>query len=145
MKKSIKMLAFFAAALIGLQSCDDDKYVAPDTLPNVAESFLTTHFADTEVSSVMKEYDDFTYHYNVYLADGTYVEFNKSGEWREVENRVKGVPSSVVPEKILTYVTTNYSEFFIVDIERDRQYDVELNNDLNLHFSLDGDFLRFDY
>ena len=112
---------------------------------NQAAPLIDNNFPSTSVKSVVKEYDDFSYHYDVYLADGTTLEFDRKGEWTDVQNRVSGVPDSVVPEKILTYVTTNYSNAFIVDIERERQYNVELNTDLDLDFSLDGDFIRIDY
>lgn len=141
----LSMVAFVAAALIGLQSCDDDKPINPNELPSVAEAYIDTHFADASVTSVLKEYDDLTYTYKVYLSDGTFIEFKKNGEWKDVENRVTGVPASVIPEKIATYITTNYPSNFVVDIERDRNYDVELNNNLDLVFSLSGDFLRIDY
>lgn len=141
----LSMVAFVAAALVGLQSCDDDKPIDPNKLPNVAENYIDTHFADASITSVLKEYDDLTYTYQVYLSDGTYIEFKKDGEWKEVENRVTGVPTSVIPEKIASYISTNYADNFVVDIERGRQYDVELNNNLDLDFSLSGDFLRVDY
>lgn len=144
MKRTIFMLAM-AAAFFGLQSCDDEKPIDPSKLPQTAETFIDTHFAEASINSVMKEYDDLTVHYDVYLSDGTYIEFKKNGEWKEVENRVTGVPASIIPEGIQTYVTTNYSDAFVVDIERDRQYDVELNTGLELNFDLNGKFLRFDY
>lgn len=144
MKKILSLLAM-AAALIGLQSCDDDQKIDPAKLPNSAEQFITTHFAEASINSVIKEHDDFTIHYDVYLSDGTFIEFKKDGEWKEVENRVTGVPASIIPEKIASYITTNYSGAFVVDIERDRQYDVELNTGIELDFDLNGNFLRFDY
>ncbi len=145
MKKIFAFLAFASVALFGLQSCDkDDQAVDPNKLPTTAQTFINTHFADATVSSVVKEYDDLTYHYEVYLSDGTHLEFKKNGEWKSVENRTSGVPKSVIPTKILDYIATNYSDCFVIDIERDRQYDVELNNDLDLDFNLDGDFIRID-
>ncbi len=145
MKRIFYMIAFVAIALGGLQSCDEDTQINPSELPKTAETFINTHFAEASVNSVMKDFDDFTIHYDVYLSDGTFIEFNKNGEWKEVENRVTGVPASVIPEAIQTYVTTNYSDAFVVDIERDRQYDVELNTGIELDFDLSGKFLRFDY
>ena len=141
------LVSFFAlmASCVGLQSCDDDKPINPNELPTVAESYIDTHFADASITSVLKEYDDLTYTYKVYLSDGTFIEFKKDGEWKDIENRVTGVPASVIPEKIATYITTNYASNFVVDIERDRNYDVVLNNNLDLVFSLSGDSLRIDY
>lgn len=134
------------ASLVVLASCDnDEKHLDYNELPNVAKSFINNHFGDNEARSVIKEYDDLTYHYEVYLTDGTKIEFKKNGEWREVENRVEGVPTSILPAGIVSYMQENYGSYFIVCVERDRQYDIELNNDLDLDFTLDGDFIRVDY
>ena len=146
MKRAFFIISLLAISLATFASCDkDEQPVDPAQLPAEAQTFIDTNFPATTINSVVKEYDDFTYHYDVYLADGTTLEFDKRGEWKDVQNRVSGVPDSIVPEKILSYVTNNYSNAFIVEIERDRQYDVELNTGIDLDFSLDGDFIRIDY
>lgn len=144
MKNVLKIWTLAALAVVGLTSCDDDKLVDASHLPEAAQSFIEEHFDGARISSVVKEHDDFTITYNTYLSDGTYVEFGKSGDWREVENRTAGVPTTIIPEKINEYVATNYTSLFVVDIEREYIYNVELNNDLDLDFSLDGDFIRID-
>ncbi len=146
MKRAFLTIVAALASLVVLASCDnDEKHLDYNELPNVAKSFINNHFGDNEARSVIKEYDDLTYHYEVYLTDGTKIEFKKNGEWREVENRVEGVPTSILPAGIVSYVQENYGSYFIVCVERDRQYDIELNNDLDLDFTLDGDFIRVDY
>ena len=146
MKRAFLTIMAALASLVVLASCDnDEKHLDYNELPNVAKSFINNYFGNSEVRSAIKEYDDLTYHYEVYLTDGTKIEFKKNGEWREVENRVEGVPTSILPAGIVSYVQENYGSYFIVSAERDRQYDIELNNDLDLDFTLDGDFIRIDY
>ncbi|MBO7299879.1 MAG: PepSY-like domain-containing protein [Tidjanibacter sp.] len=145
-----KFLAFLASAVIvpvGLMGCEvnDEFNVQPNNLPEKAQTFIETHFADTTVRQAVKEYDDLTYTYDVYLADGTQIEFKKNGEWKSINNRRSGVPSSVLPEEMNTYLSTTYEGLFVVDIERDWQYDVELSNGVDLDFSLAGKFIRVDY
>ena len=145
MKKIATLLATMAVALTLLVGCEkNDEMVNPNKLPSEAQTFLATNFPNATVKTVVKDYDDATHTYKVTLSDGTFVEFRKSGEWKEVENRVDGVPTSVIPTKIQDYLTTNYPDDFVVDIERERRYDVELNTGLDLEFSLDGDFIRID-
>lgn len=138
------MLAI-AATIVGLQSCDDDKKINPDKLPDTAEKFITDNFPEATISSVVKKYDGFVIHYNAYLSDGTYIEFSKDGDWKEVVNRVSGVPSSIIPEKIASYVAENYNNALILEIKRDKHYEVELSSGIELVFDLDGNFLHFDY
>ena len=146
MKKIFSILALAIATLVGLQSCEKEDVMIPVAeLPSEVISFLDTHFSGIEVRSVIKDYDNSTYEFEVYLSNGTRIELSRRGEWRNVENHLAGVPNSVIPNKILTYVAENYPDQMIIGIERDRQIDVELKGGVELVFSLNEDFVRFDY
>lgn len=146
MKKIFSILALAIATLVGLQSCEKEDVMIPAAeLPSEVISFLDTHFSGIEVRSVIKDYDNSTYEFEVYLSNGTRIELSRRGEWRNVENHLAGVPHSVIPNKILTYVAENYPDQMIIGIERDRQIDVELKGGVELVFSLNEDFVKFDY
>ncbi len=146
MKKIFSILALAIATLVGLQSCEKEDVMIPAAeLPSDVISFLDTHFSGIEVRSVIKDYDNSTYEFEVYLADGTRIELSRRGEWRNVENHLAGIPHSVVPNKIFTYVAANHPDQMIIGIERDRQIDVELKGGVELVFSLSEEFVRFDY
>ena len=146
MKKIFSILALAIATLVGLQSCEKNDVMIPAAeLPSEVISFLDTHFSGIEVRSVIKDYDNSTYEFEVYLSNGTRIELSRRGEWRNVENHLAGVPHSVIPNKILTYVAENYPDEMIIGIERDRQIDVELKGGVELVFSLNEDFVKFDY
>ena len=146
MKKIFSILALAIATLVGLQSCEKEDVMIPATeLPSEVISFLDTHFSGIEVRSVIKDYDNSTYEFEVYLSNGTRIELSRRGEWRNVENHLAGVPHSVIPNKILTYIAENYPDQMIIGIERDRQIDVELKGGVELVFSLNEDFVKFDY
>ena len=146
MKKIFSILALAIATLVGLQSCEKEDVMIPAAeLPSEVISFLDIHFSGIEVRSVIKDYDNSTYEFEVYLSNGTRIELSRRGEWRNVENHLAGVPHSVIPNKILTYVAENYPDQMIIGIERDRQIDVELKGGVELVFSLSEEFVRFDY
>ena len=146
MKKIFSILALAIATLVGLQSCEKEDVMIPAAeLPSEVISFLDTHFSGIEVRSVIKDYDNSTYEFEVYLSNGTRIELSRRGEWRNVENHLAGVPNSVIPNKILTYIAENYPDQMIIGIERDRQIDVELKGGVELVFSLSEDFVKFDY
>lgn len=145
-----RFFAFLASAVIvpvGLMGCEinDEFNVQPNELPAKAQTFIDTHYSSTGIRSVLKEYDDLTYTFEVYLEDGTQIEFKKNGEWKSIDNRRVGVPTSVLPEEIASYITTNYAESFVVDVDRDWQYDIELSNGIDLDFSMGGKFIRIDH
>lgn len=145
MKNMIKMMVLAMVALFGLQSCEKhDEIIATDALPATAQAFVAAHFPEAVVLQVTKDYDDRSHSYKVTLSDGTYLEFNKSGRWREVENYATGVPSAIIPTNIVGYLQTNFPDSYVVSIELGKVYDVELNSGMDLHFSTAGEFLRID-
>ena len=55
------------------------------------------------------------------------------------------VPDAIIPTSILDYVTNQYSELFIVHIDKERTgYEVELNNGYELVFNKNGEFVRLE-
>jgi len=73
-----------------------------------------------------------------------YQKFDKKGNWKEIDCKYSRVPSDLVPTPILRHISSQYPDLYIVQIDRDsREYEVELNNGLELVFSLKGVFKRF--
>ena len=84
--------------------------------------------------------------YEVVLTDGTEVEFDAKGNWKSVETSIKSsVPSSLLPKSIISYVGKNHKGQKIVGAEKKgSKYEIELSNGLDLEFSLNGDFVKYD-
>lgn len=142
MKKSILTLA--AALLVGFATAEE-RPADYNTLPANAKALIAKHFAKTTVASATVDKDFMEVEYTVLLADGTSVEFNKAGNWTQVENKSSGITSTIIPKKIASYVSTNYAGAKITKIDIDRtDYEVELSNDIDLKFDLKGTFLRAD-
>lgn len=136
-------LILFSFALI-LASCKKEKVVSENDLPATSKSYITTHFPDQKITQAIREYDDLKKSFTVYLDNGVKLEFNRSGEIRQIEGNAK-LPDSVIPSQILTYVTTNYPGQYIKKWElEDNRQDIELSNGLDLEFDRNGNFLRID-
>ena len=116
-----------------------DKPVTFTQLPQKAQQFITKHFSGVQFLSATMDDD-----YEVYLANGTKVEFTLQGDWKEVKC-TGGVPAAIVPAAISKYVKTNYANAAIVKIDKKYSgYEVELNNGLELKFDTKGNFLAID-
>ncbi len=125
-----------------LTSCAQNQAKNENSLPNNSKEFLQQHFPSLQITYVQIEDDQ---DYDVTLSDGTNVEFFKDGNWEKVECFGKAIPESVVPAKILDYVKANYPKLYIEELSIERNgYDVELNNNLDILFSKDGDFKKID-
>ena len=103
-----------------------------------------THFPDNTILQAVIERDGLTKTYNIILSENISLEFNRKKEIIDIDSETK-LPDSVIPAKILQYVTTNYPDNFITDWELDnKNQQVQLNNGLDLEFNMNGDFLRID-
>ena len=128
------ILAVFTLGVI-TSKADNDRVITKEALPTKARQFISTHFATSKVSYIKEDRDFFDHNYEIVFADGTKIEFGRSGEWVDVDCRYTSVPQTVVPQAIREYVKKNFPEVKIVEIERKRSnYEVKLSNKLELVF-----------
>lgn len=132
MKKLMMILA--GAALLATSApafAGNDRPIAVGELPAVSP------ITGSEVSFSKVDEELFDKDYKVVFVNGAKVEFAKNGEWKDVECKYGEVPAAIVPQQIRDYVTKNYPKNKIVAIDRDRRdYEVELDNGLDLKFDL---------
>ena len=118
-----------------------DKPVTYAQLPQKAQQFITKYFSGVEFLSAKLDDGD----YEVKLVDGTEIEFTTAGEWKKVDCRTRAVPSALVPEAIAKYVKGKFPKNLITKIEKKHNgFEIELDNDLELKFDKNGNFLRVD-
>ena len=83
--------------------------------------------------------------YDVYLNDGTELDFDANNQWETIESRGKGVPATFIPKAIATYVKSNYQNMSIVKIHKEHfGYEIELPNGMELSFDPQGRFMGMD-
>lgn len=132
-----KMLILFAAlaVLVGNASAGEKRAITNEQLPAVAREFLQTHFDGRTTAFVAEEGLLWGKEYEVLFTDGTRVEFDGKGAWKEVRTRVGTVPAAIVPEAIAGFIVRDYPQVAIQGIERDRNgWEVRLSNGLELEF-----------
>ena len=107
---------------------------------------MKTHFSDKTISIIFYDKDLLDKDYEVVFEDTSNVDFNAKGEWTEIEVKAEpGVPTAAIPSAIVNYVNAKHPNTFIISINKDRrEYDVELRNGLELVFSKDGTFKRYE-
>lgn len=112
-----------------------EKPINGDNLPTNALNFIKTHFPEEKIAFAKKENDYFILNYEVILSGGVKIEFNRSGDWTKVNTKYKTVPSAIIPEQILNYLKDNFPNAQVKEINKKRrEYEVELNNSLELKF-----------
>ena len=120
---------------VTVASADNDRVISFDQLPVKARQFVKKYFPEEKVSYVKEESDFMELSYEVVMAQGTKVEFNGKGEWKEVDCRYATLNEDLVPGKIRDYVNSNFEGAKFVKIEKGyRGYEVKLTNRLELTF-----------
>ncbi len=128
-----------------LTACDKEEVLLANNIPDEISDFILTHFPDKPVSQATKEIDGLQLTYSVILDGGFSLEFNRKKEVVEIKGPSR-LPDSVIPDRLLEYISSHFPANFIVEWDLDdRHQQIKLDNDLELEFKLNGDFLRIDH
>lgn len=120
---------------VGTVFAANDKPITVDRLPATAKQFISAYFSETNVSYAKMETELFDKNYEVVFTNGNKVEFDKKGEWKDVDCKFTQVPDGIIPQQIKNYIAANYGETKIVEIDRNsRKYEIKLSNGLELTF-----------
>lgn len=146
MKKFGLILASLLLSVMAIFADNEKVTRDKSVLPSVCRNFITANFGQTDISHIKIESNLLGVKgYDVILTNGTNTEFDKSGEWKEIEARHASIPLSVLPERIADYIRKNFPDNTVVSVDKDtREYEVKLNTDLELKFDRNGNFKKFD-
>jgi hypothetical protein len=142
-----KMMALVATLVLAFTACADDyqRVVQFRSLPVSAQSFIQKHFNQEDVLRVVMEKEGLFNEYSVYMKDATEIDFNHQGNLLSVDCQYSPVPASIMPQAVVDYVNYHFPDAYITDyVVKARRLEVGLNNDLELIFDLDGNFLGID-
>lgn len=134
MKTKISLAAIFCAGMVYAA----DMIVSASDLPQNAQNFIQTHFKDTNIALVKKDIDS----YDVTLQDGTEIDFIINGEWKEIDNKYKGLPESILDKDILAKIKTYQNQAQIIEISKEiNGYEIKFNNYTKIYTDKNGNIL----
>ena len=138
MLNRIYILVLVVVVAMSLLACGDNAF-PPEQLPEEIIDFVQKHFADKKIVSAEKNWDWLGTKYSVTVSDSTKISFNASNEWDEVESPSAGVPASMVPAQVASYVRSNVPGVKITKIEKESSdFEVELEGDAEVKLNEDG-------
>lgn len=149
MKKIVLTVFALIAVAFVFTACDKDEQVIPnEQLPEAATAFVNEYFAGAKIISSIKDKEGSTHEYEVKLDNGVDIKFDNNGNWLDVEarNDTQALPNTgFILSSIVSYVSQHYASAAINGIEKKPNgFDVELTNDMDLVFDVDGVFVRVD-
>lgn len=137
MKTRIYIIMLWCLTLL-LAACDDTK------IPTRSRAFIDQYFPESSVVIMeMEEDSEGMAEYEVWLNDGTKIDFDLQGEWKTVARKKTGVPLSLIPQQIVTFVKTKYPDNVVTKFSRkDYGYKLELSDDMDLRFNKQYQFIE---
>ncbi len=144
MRTKLKLTIYAIAGLLfGLSANAQKTVIKKEALPANAQTFLKTHFGSKKPNYILEDKEILSTEYKVKFSDEIEIEFDKKGNWKEVDGNNAKIPKSIVPKKIASYIKTNFPKEKVTKIEIETSgYEVKLTNGLELKFNLKEDFVK---
>lgn len=145
MKKSLILLLTILLGL-SIAQARDTYSRDPADLPAAAQTMLKKYFPKKQVNHIKIDKPLIgNADYDVVLSDGTEIDFDHKGDWKEIDCGINSVPKGVLPVAITNYIAKNYKGAKIIKVDKEsNKYEIELSNGLDLEFDRAGNFLRVD-
>ena len=150
MKKNILNLLAVASLIFSTSACNSDDSDSREVIIEVAElpeqsrNFLETNFNGFQVNRATKDVSSFDEYYEIFVNNGITIDFNRIGEWTEVDGNGLSIPTSFIDEEIVSYINTNYPTFPIESIDKKPYgYEVDLINNTELRFNTSGKLIGY--
>lgn len=129
MKKNVKAMALAAALILGgafILGCDDgdddndDEWISYAEISAEAKPAIEASFGKLDTIEGIKKDDD---SYEIYLNDGTKIDFDLSGKWKEIDNNAgidgKYFGTDAELKKIKAWADTNHKGKTIEEVDRE--------------------------
>ncbi len=126
---------------------DDDRVTTNiNELPAESRRFIEQWFGDTAVSYIKIDRNLLGLKgYEVMLKNGVEIEFNASGDWKEIDAKKQLLPAGVIPSYVSAYINEHYTGVGVVSMDRDDgMLEVKLINGLELTFDPNGNMVHLD-
>ncbi|WP_427875070.1 PepSY-like domain-containing protein [Flavobacterium sp. MMS24-S5] len=146
MRTKLKLtICLITGLLFGLSSNAQKTVIKKEALPGNAQTFLKTHFGSKKPSYILEDKEILSTEYKVQFSNQIEIEFDKKGNWKEVDAKTGKVPKSIIPKKIASYIKENFPKEDVTKIEIGSSgYETKLTNGLELKFNLKGNFTKID-
>lgn len=141
-----KLIALAILALILMMNACSDKPVTAEQVPAPIKAFIQQNFPGQTITYAEKDLELTGYKYDVFLADGTRIDFDTDDVWDKINCPLTNpVPTALIPAPIATFIQANYPDAMITKIDKEnRGYEVDLANGLELKFNKQGALIEMD-
>lgn len=133
-------------ALVLLMTACSDKPVVPEQLPVQVLNFMQQNYPGETISFAQKDLELTGWKYEVFLADGTHIEFDTNDMWDKIEcPMTRPVPMGLIPAPVATNLQANFPGTVVTKIDKENNgYEIELANGIELKYNQQGAVMDID-
>jgi len=133
----MKRIILISLCFIGINAtitAGKDRAISIEQLPQNAKELINTYFSDLKISYAKMDKEIFDTSYEVVFTNGSKIEFNRKGNWTDIECR-NGIPKEIIPIRIWEYIHEHHPGQNAIEMELDRGgYEIKLDNGLEMKF-----------
>lgn len=117
-----------------------DKPVAPEQLPVPVKTFIQQTYPGEAITFAQKDLELTGWKYEIFLVDGTHIEFGTDDMWDKIESPVtRPVPQQLIPAPVAAHLQANFPGAVVTKIDKERNgYEIELANGMELKYNKQG-------
>ena len=148
MKTNFKKLFIAVVCFCSVQFAvaDNERPITVKQLPASAQQVLSKHFSGQKVSLAKFENGLIEKSYDVILANGNKIEFDRNGTWKDIDCKYTFVPKALLPRPIASYIDQHHSGAVVKKIEKEYgRYEVKLEGGVELTFNSKFKIVDIDY
>lgn len=125
---------------------EDSKLIEIGQLPIEAQVFVKNNFNGIAISYIMQDEEGlFGKEFDVIFTNGNKIEFDRRGNWKQIDFKTGSIPMQLIPHKIILFLEQKHPDLEISEIERDSKgYEVKLSSGLKLKFDKQFQFKKYD-
>ncbi len=142
--KNLSKFFVFTLLLLSFTAFGQEKIITEKEIPQAIKTYIGKHFPEQKIIKAEIDREGLSKKYEIKLSNKTELDFNSKSEIIKIDGKT-ALPASVIPPKIAAYVKANYPDNVIIEWKlKGKNQKVGLDNDLDLEFTLKGEFIRID-
>lgn len=127
-----------ALSLILFNCLYADIIISADSLPQNSKDFLKQNFNAT-IGLAQRDKNS----YEVYLSDGTEIEFDIDGNWHEIESKINPFNFDFLPQNLASIIKNEFPNTKAREIEKKiNHYKIKLTNGMKIYIDFNGTILH---
>lgn len=145
MKKAFALALAIILGSATVLKAASDRIIQFAQLPQAAQTLVKKHFAGKQVSYVKEDKELTSTTYEVRLSDGTEIDFDSKGNWKDIDGKHQAIPEALLPIVVRKSLAEAHKGERVLQIERKRTgYEVKLSSGLEVRLNKQGVIVGYD-